>query len=261
MVPTALGSCSFRSTTFCNTDGSLSVFASPFIGIGGVSPIYLNNSGLPTTTWSARNWDNVLQYPSTLMTECRTIALSLKVTPLVAMTNAPGMCFAGAVAGLSSTQLQAYSANTAFSIASLSSFITNNATMKVCGRPIDNACYEFLVNNGTGNLSNVYPTSSPFVTFTGFPSATLFVIEAVYHFEYIPVANSAAAREINAGSPLDEEKISDFFSSAQEAWDYTLGRLNPSASIELASAGLNLYTSTRLLGGLNPRGRRQRLLQ
>jgi hypothetical protein len=243
MVPTQLGTATYRLTTSCNADGSLGVMVSPYLG-QTTAPIAINNAGAGTNIWTGTNFQNIAQYPTSLLTELRVISLGLKVTPLVAATATPGICFAGQVAGYSQNQLTGLNLNYLASITSLESFVTNNHTVQASARPVDNAAYEFLIGAATGAGNNVYSMSTPVITFTGYPASSNMLIEIYMNFEFVPITTTTTSRSYDLNSSIDVDKISKHFVSEQSLWDWTVSRLNHAATIiNYATSPENLLRS------------------
>jgi len=252
MVPTQLGSVVYRASVAANADGSMGVFVNPSVTAG---PIYIANSGFTTATWTSTGWLNLAAYPATIISECRIIALGLKLTPLVAETVAPVTAFAGAIAGVSTNTIGALTPSQASSYTALSPFIVRGETLMACSRPLDNSAYEFLVQNYTTTTNNLYPSSIPLIVLSGLPASTPVLIECVMHFEYIPVVNTVTTRQYNTDFQPSEPKISENFSSVEKLWEYTTGRLNPSAVFDLAASFTNLMTARTIRRGLmGPQG-------
>jgi len=246
MVPTALGTCSYRGTVSCNTDGSYAILVNPTLGQGATgiaNPIMTNVSGANGVTWTGTAFQNIAQYPSALLTETRIISVGLRVSPLVAQTSAPGVIYAGQINGITPTLLSGYSPTGLAIQSTLKTIISTNAPIRIVTRPIDNTAYEFGTATTYGGAGNLYDHSTIACALIGFPSSASLIIDVILHFEYMPNANLSNNREYNMDMSQDEPKISSFFSSAEAAWDYTSSRLNPSAIFDVSSAILNFATA------------------
>jgi len=262
MVPTQLGTMAYRATLQCFTDGAMAVFVMPTIGINGSTSaaIQANLAGAGSTTWSPAAWLNISQYPAQVMENCRIISVGLRVTPLVAATAAPGICFAGSIAGLTRTEMVALTPTTLQSQSSLSSFVTNNNQIVACSRPLDNQSYEFLIVNSTGSLTNSFSTSIPVVSLTGYPASSNILVEAILHFEYIPITNVNVERTNNSDYTTEEPKISNSFPSLEQMWRYTSTQLNPSAFLDTSSKVFNILAANSIRRSLRGRQQQQQRL-
>jgi len=243
MVPTQLGTVVYRTTTAANADGSFGLYVIPTLGTTS-NPIGYNNAGAAVATWTTAGWQNIAQYPTTLLSECRIIALGVKITPLIAATAAPATVLAGSISGVARTTLDGLTPTAVLAYSMLQPFVVRADTLMVNSRPIDNQAYEFLTVNAVGSTSNIWPNSTPVIAITGAPASANFLIEAIMHFEYIPIPNTTNTREYEANASYSEEpKISHSFPSQEKLWDYTFGRLNPSAVFDLAASFTNLATA------------------
>lgn len=245
MVPSVVGTMLFRSSQVINADGSIGVFLIPTLGNTGTTscPIFVNVAGAGTTVWSAGAWTNIGQFPSTLTDELRVISCGLKITPLIAATATPGICFAGSVAGESRNDLAAYSPSSSATLANLQSFVTSNHTITALSRPIDNAAYEFLTVNYSGSPTNQFSHSSPFISLTGYPASSTVLIEAILHFEYIPVLTSTNLRANMYVDSPDEPKLSSDFVSSESMWEYTRRILTDPAVLDIGNTFMGVGTS------------------
>lgn len=255
MVPTALGTAVVRGTYTCNADGSIGIFLVPTLGAAGTtsSPLAVCQAGAGTATWGNASWTNNGQFPTTVTDTIRVIAAGLKITPLVAATAAPGIVFAGNIAGESYTEVSSMTITQLQAYSTMTSFVTNNGVIRANSRPLDNTAYEFLPNNYTGSTTAQFPNSFPVVLCTGFPNGATVLIEAVMQFEYIPSTSTSTVKITDTIVDPKENKISKDFNSLENMWDYTVSRIHPSAFIETATAGLNFMTARllqqRLRGG------------
>lgn len=255
MVPTITGTLVNRTTLSAASDGSLAVYVAPFLA---QSPITINTSGSAGTTWSSLAYNNIGQYPSTVITEARIICIGLKVTPLVASTAAPGSCFVGQLAGQNQTFIDTLSTSSVSTFSSMRSLLTINNSVLVVSRPVDNSAYEFSVLTYTGSSTATFPHSAPTIALQGYPASASVLLEVTTHFEYIPMQTTTTERSFITDISPDQEKVSDFFPSLERLWDYTSSKLNPAAVLDVTTSALNLLTARSINrniynGGMNRR--------
>jgi len=166
MVPTTIAQAYIRGTAQSNIDGSLTILALPQAVNTGLfwssSHSTVNFSGTINSTDSAAI--------AASFSMGRVISIGVKAIPSVALTSAPGFCYAGALPFSTANNLALLSTDDFVALPTTNFCGTAIGGCSSTGRPIDVFSYEFFpaVTNGTGfAAASVYPFSLPYVTFTG----------------------------------------------------------------------------------------------
>lgn len=226
MVPTNLATLTFRGVATASADGSFAVFCSPVMGgadAANAAPLHFNSAGLAVATWSHIAWNNRSAY-SNIIGEARVISCALKVTPIISMTAAPPIAYAGSLIGLSTANIYSKTITELLGFTILSSKVTRS-TVGARSRPVDNDAYVFRYATATGGEVIALETSTPTVLYTGLPASCTLSIEAILHLEYIPTNSNSA--NLNEAHPLtNHPTASSFFPSTEKMWEYINERIS-----------------------------------
>jgi hypothetical protein len=216
MSPSACTTIYLRGTTSANSDGSLALATIP----SAANCLQIWNGGAAVTTSStvaATDSGSIANNYSA----GRVISIGIKAFPSIAATAAPGVAYSGAIEGISNSIISGMAPNdfvanpnTRQDIASLGASAT--------GRPQDTNSFIFSgpVVNATGfsnspNTTTLYPTTTPFIAFTGLPSSASVAYEVVINVEclLLTVHSSAALGGMAFG-----DSLANYWSSFEQMW-------------------------------------------
>jgi len=251
MVPTTVVQAYIRGTSIANADGSITLLALP----------QAVNTGLfwtnPAATVNFAGTINSADQPAILanFSMGRVISLGIKAVPSIALTNAPGFCYAGALPFATANTLATMSTNDFVALPSSNFCGTAVDGAVSSGRPIDVFSYEFFgsMTNGTGFAATAtYPFSTPYVSFIGMPGSTVVNFEICLNFEAITVIGHNVA-----GMGLGEEattSLANEWSSPSSLWNWMKSSVPPPGqtlkSITALDAELGGIPSALLSKGL-----------
>jgi len=234
MSPSQIQSAYVRLTTAANADGTAAFVACP--NAKGILSYYLSGAAVART---AQADATDLAAISASFGSGRCVSIGIKAFPSIAATSAPGVCYSGALDGMTDTILSALVPNdfVAFpnsrqDIASLGCSAT--------GRPIDTDSFAFANAqvDGTGYTTTAkIPFSLPFVAFTGLPASASIALEVVFNFEglYLTKHLSTGMGSGSFGDNLANYwpnfetmygKIRPYLPSPGQAFDYVASKVS-----------------------------------
>jgi len=166
MVPTTIAQAYIRGTAQSNVDGSLTILALPQSVNTGL--FWSNAHSTVNFSGTINSTDSAAIAASFSMG--RVVSIGVKAIPSVALTSAPGFCYAGALPFSTAANLALLSTDDFVALPTTNFCGTAIGGCSSTGRPIDVFSYEFFpaVTNGTGfAAASVYPFSLPYISFTG----------------------------------------------------------------------------------------------
>lgn len=190
LVPTRISTAYIRGTASSDADGTLSLAVVP----NATALVWSWSTGSAGTVTAVTNATDQAAITSNFGSG-RVISLGIKAYPNLAATSVPGQVSAGAIPGSNYTLLAALTP------ADFASFPTSHIGRGyeggvACGRPQDITSFEFYPQlvNGTGFAGTVpFPSSIPYITFTGIGSGTTVYYEVILNFEAVEILQHASA--------------------------------------------------------------------
>lgn len=215
LVPSTIATAYLRQTITSNADGSIGLMALP----NSANILYQNIAGAAVATWTANNATDNAACNNNFGTG-RCISIGMKAFPSIAATAAPGASFAGAITGLTVTQLLALTPNDLEALPMTQMGIgTNGAT--ATGRPIDPTSFQFTAHtvNANGILAAETPSFSvPYICFEGLPASSPVVVEVVMNFEGLALMTHLAAG-LGEGE-TSSNVLSSTWASIEQLWNH-----------------------------------------
>jgi len=183
LVPSTVSSFYVRGTFAANNvDGSLVVACLP-----DPTQTFLSWSGGAAVAGAVQTAANNNASIAAQFAEGRVISFGIRANPSIAGTSAPGNMYAGAIPSTTFNLLNAMTPNDLISFPT--SIFCGNANLGACAtsRPIDVDSFAFYGANVTGwGAATLFPSSIPYIVFTGMPASTAVTIECVVNMEFTP---------------------------------------------------------------------------
>lgn len=253
LVPSDLTTAYFRNPIAAAADGTIAFLLFPSLGYTN-APIWYNNGGLTSTTWTGMNFTNAAALHA-LMNEARVVSHGIRLIPQIPATSAPGYAYAGtlptaAAAGIATRNPQA--------LITLPSLAMGMATggCSVTGRPIDPDSFTFhhftVAGYGVNDLST---SSCPLIVLTNLPPGASVLCSAVMNLESIrSLENDAAVMTGTQQRPAPGPTLSDRFASIEQMWSTVSSSLPSVETLNVGASILNrvagtAYAVNRALGG------------
>jgi hypothetical protein len=242
MVDTNLGQAYVRGTATSNADGSLAIYALPFINT--MTDTTTNNSYSLATRLQAgaAASGGVVSVPvdqaaiQANFGSIRPISIGVRAYPNLALTSVPGQCAVGA---LPSMDLQTLAALTVTDLVALPSshLCPGIGGGSATGRPIDVNSFAFSDDYLSVNEADAavaaeptahIPLSVPYVAFTGLGGAISVFFEVVYNFEGTPKMAHGAAPLGTAETQGPRQTLANAWATIENMWNSVKPTLPPS---------------------------------
>jgi len=265
MVPTQLASAYLRTTVTANADGSLGLLAYP--NAVNMLSVFAGGAAVAAAT-SSVNATDAAAIAANFDTG-RPISIGIRAIPSIALTSAPGFCYAGALPGMTNTSANALTVNDL--VAFPTSILAGNAVTSgsSTGRPQDLNSFTFLAQavNASGFAGTTpLPFSVPYLAYTGMPAGATVSVEVVFNFEGIELlAHSAAG--LGTGEVAETSLLSNAWNSIESMWSSVKQVLPPPGRAMEAIAALDARfpnvkgrVASNMLGRMTQNYSQQRLL-
>jgi hypothetical protein len=251
MAPTAIQSAYLRGTITANADGSAALLAIPC----AVGLLMTKTAGAAVATTVRADATDAGPL-DTNFTAGRVISLGIKAYPSIAATDAPGICYAGALEG------QRVAILDAMTPADLASFPQGEQSIaslgaSATGRPQDPRSFQFEVQavNSSGfaaGSGTQLGFSIPFISFIGLPASAVVAYEVIMNVECM-----AMAEHSGAGLAITDDysdKLSAYWPSFEQMWSKVQPYLpSPAQAYNAASRAVEYSTTLGRLAGANPK--------
>jgi len=243
LVPSTLVSAVVRTSATSNADGSIAFVLSP----QAPNPLYLNNSGAASTTWTTIAMSNQNGINNSCA-EGRVISFGVRVFPSIPMTSAPGACYTGASLIPTLNVLTSLSPNVIAALPTSHVSIGYGGGSST-GRPADPDSYSFFSSPIVGYAGTTTLTHSlPYIVFLGLPASSVVYIEAVVNLEATTAVTSVSLLPDTA--PMESDTLCAHYPSLEYFWSKISAYLPaPGRPGEATAADDDTFMST-ILGSL-----------
>lgn len=237
MVPTTCVTAYYRGALSANTDGSFAILQLPSM----VNGLYKNVSGASSATWENIGYSNATQIANNIRT-ARVISAGIRVYVAQALSDVPGVIFAGSIPESDRTSAVAFTPLGLFNN-QRTELGFNTTTALVASRPVDNESYQFMYETVYGFSATATQHSSiSFIGGHGFPSSVKFYMEAVLNLEGIEATASSdpAVHEEN----VQTLSISDYFPTPQTLYNRVRDVVRDPVVLDLAVEAVQAVNPT-----------------
>jgi hypothetical protein len=223
LVPTSINSAYWRGSTAANADGSIVIVATPNV----VGFLQFFTSGLLTAGYTTTNAIDAVSVYNNFGTG-RVLSIGIRAVPMVAATAVPGVCYTGAMSGVSDSVLTLMNP-TDFVDLPQARMNVGSIGASATGRPIDPSSFIMdgrIVGSAGYSTTTQFPFSTPFIAFTGLPASAQVAIEAVMHFEATPIIYHNLA-PLGGASESFGGKLSDYWPNFEKLWEVVRSVIPP----------------------------------
>jgi hypothetical protein len=238
MVPTLLSCAYLRGSIAVNaTDGSFAIAMLPTLGLTN-NPIFLQNSGAGTGTWSSTSFTNAAAIGTTIF-EARPVSGGIKVVPQVAATSVPGVIYAMSLPTATTNQITASTPN-ALSAFYGAKFGFGSLGASAVVRPVDPNSFIFEAAGVAGYIgTSTIASTVPVIVGLGFPIGTTIFYECKLNLEGIAAFSDAGAIS-NPGTRTDSDSdtLASAFPNIEVMWNTIKQWLPDAATVDSVSQGL-----------------------
>jgi hypothetical protein len=247
LVPTDLYTAYFRLDMISNADGSFGVACLPSLG-NVTQNLWSTNAAVNVASWTARSFANQLAISSSAG-EGRVVSMGIRVTPLLAATDRPGILYTALIPTITNTALTGSSVQTLLNLPQVQPN-PGAGVATIVYRPVDPNSYHFTPNAIQGYAGATTPDGSSLAILgTGFPASTALHVDVVLNLESIISSGTSAASAAITNPELMPEQVSDYFPSLEQMWN-TFRSILPEPGSVASSFGAATAATLSIMSGM-----------